>query len=87
MGVPPRAMPTRRAITLPRIAGSVESCMMLLVPLVKSTPAAPITMSAAPNDQYPGASAPNMQPIPKTQAPNNKDISPDFFPTGRQQRP
>ena len=33
IGVPPSAMPTRRAITLPRIAGSVESCMMLFVPL------------------------------------------------------
>ena len=42
IGVPPSAMPTRRAITLPRIAVSVESCMMLFVPLVKVRPAAPI---------------------------------------------
>jgi hypothetical protein len=36
-------MPTRSAITLPRIAGSVESCMMLFVPLVKVRAAAPMT--------------------------------------------
>jgi len=50
IGVPPSAMPTRSAITLPRIAGSVESCMMLFVPLVRVRVAA---LSAA---EYPRSS-------------------------------
>ena len=62
-----------------RIAGSVESCMMLLVPLVKITPAALRTMSAAPNDQYPGARAARVQPSPKTAAPTRRDLRPGFF--------
>ena len=44
-------------MTRPRMAGSVESCMMLLVPLVKIITAAPVSMRAAANHQYPGASA------------------------------
>ena len=35
MVIPPRATPTRRAITLPRMDDSVESCIMLLVPAVR----------------------------------------------------
>jgi hypothetical protein len=62
-------MATRRAITLPRIAGSVESCMMLLVPLAKVRAAAPMMMRVAANHQYPGASAAKVQPSPKTPAP------------------
>jgi len=35
IGVPPSAMPTRSAITRPRIAGSVESCIRLFVVLLR----------------------------------------------------
>jgi hypothetical protein len=57
IGVPPSAMPTRSAITLPSIAGSVESCMMLFVSLVRVRVAAPLTARAAANHQYPGVRA------------------------------
>ena len=51
IGVPPSATASRKAITLPRIAGSVESCMRLLLVLVNVSAAAPITISAAANVQ------------------------------------
>src|ERR1035437_10731193 len=72
-------MPTRSAITLPRMAASVESCMMLFVPLVKVRAAAPLTARAAANHQYPGASAAREQPSPKTPAPIDRDAKPGFF--------
>ena len=77
--VPPSATPTRSAITLPRMDGSVESCMMLFVPLVKVRAAAPLTARAAANHQYPGASAARVQPSPKTPAPIDRDAKPGFF--------
>ena len=45
-GVPPRATATRIAITRPRISGSVESCIRLLVPLVKVSVVTPMTTRA-----------------------------------------
>ena len=51
IGVPPTATATRKAMTLPRIAGSLANCMKLLVDVVKVTAAAPISTSAAPKSQ------------------------------------
>ena len=79
IGVPPSAMATRRAITLPRIAGSVESCIALLVPLPKVSRAAPMITRAAAKPQYPGAIAARVQPIPKTPAPPKRDGKPGFW--------
>ena len=72
---PPSATPTRSAITLPRMDGSVESCMMLFVPLVKVRAAAPLTARAAANHQYLGARAARVQPSPKTPAPSTETLS------------
>jgi len=77
--MPPSATPTRSAITLPRIVGSVESCMMLFVPFVNVRAAAPTTTSATANHQYPGASAASVHPTPKTQAPINSDLNPGLL--------
>lgn len=46
IGVPPSAMPMRSAITRPRMDGAVESCIRLLVALVRVKVATPITTSA-----------------------------------------
>ena len=51
IGVQPSAMARRIAITRPRIAGSVESCIRLLVELVKVRADTPMTTSATPNSQ------------------------------------
>src|ERR1700728_1306298 len=77
--IPPSATPARSALTLPRMDGSAESCMMLFVPLVKVSAAAPVTARAAANHQYPGASAARVQPSPKTPAPIDRDAKPDFL--------
>jgi len=42
IGVPPSATARRRAITRPRIPGSVESCIILLVTFVRVRTATPI---------------------------------------------
>src|SRR5450631_2293830 len=73
IGVPPSAIPTRSAITLPRIEGSVESCIMLFVELVNVKAATPITTRAPANHQYPGANAASVHPIPKTTEPISRE--------------
>ena len=51
IGVPPSATPTRSAITRPRMAGSVESCIRLFVVLLKVSAATPMTTSAPAKNQ------------------------------------
>ena len=51
IGVPPSAMAMRSAITRPRMDGSVESCIRLLVALVRVKAATPITTRAPANSQ------------------------------------
>jgi hypothetical protein len=71
IAAPPSPTPTRVAITLPRMAGLVESCIMLFVDIVKVRAATPITGRAAANHQYPGENAASVQPIPKTPVPRS----------------
>ena len=51
MGVPPSATAKRRAMTRPRIAGSAESCIMLLVVFVSVKAATPINTKEPANHQ------------------------------------
>jgi hypothetical protein len=51
IGVPPSAMLTRSAITLPRMAGSVESCIRLFVVFAKVRADAPMMTSAPAKNQ------------------------------------
>lgn len=51
IGVLPSAIPTRSAITRPRMAGSVESCIRLFVVLVKVNAATPMTTSSPAKNQ------------------------------------
>jgi hypothetical protein len=76
IGVLPSAVATRRAMTVPLIAGSVESCIVLLVLLPKVRVAATMIMRVAANHQYPGAIAARVQPSPKTPAPPKRDGKP-----------
>ena len=52
-------------MTRPRIAGSVESCIRLIVELVKVRTDTPMTTSATPNSQTLGMIAAKAKPIPK----------------------
>src|SRR5258708_4839010 len=51
MGVAPRAIANRMAITRPRITGSVANCIRLLVELLKVSADTPMITSMAPNSQ------------------------------------
>jgi len=51
IGVPPSAMAIRIAITRPRMAGSVASCIRLLLELVMVRADTPMTTSIRPNSQ------------------------------------
>src|SRR5580700_11616930 len=65
IGVQPSAIARRIAITRPRIAGSVESCIRLLVELVNVNADTPMMTSAIPKNQALGAIAARAQPSPK----------------------
>ena len=51
IGVVPSAMPSRKAITRPRIAGSVDSWIRLFDVFVNVRPATPVSASAAANQK------------------------------------
>ena len=51
IGVPPSAMARRIAITRPRMAGSVDSCIRLLLELVMVSADTPMTTRVPPNSQ------------------------------------
>ena len=51
IGVPPRVIASRIAITRPRMTGSVANCIRLLVELLKVSADTPMITSVTPNSQ------------------------------------
>src|SRR5260370_17912057 len=69
IGVQPKAIASRIAMTRPRIMGSVDNCIRLLVEFVNVKADTPMMTSATPKNHALGASTANVQPSPNIPAP------------------
>src|SRR6202022_2799973 len=78
IGVQPSAIARRIAMTRPRITGSVDNCIRLLVEFEKVKAETPMITRAQPNSQVSGAIAASVQPNPKIAAPTTSSAKRGF---------
>src|SRR5258707_7210853 len=78
IGVQPKAIASRIAMTRPRIMGSVDNCIRLLVEFVNVKADTPMMTSATPKNHALGAIAANVQPSPNIAAPTSSSAKRGF---------